>query len=68
MQSRLLRFLRKVHRQVVTVQSNAARSEAVVVGMAASLGYITTKLTGRQYGGEWNITIKGLKWLNERDN
>jgi hypothetical protein len=52
---------------VVTVQSNTARTEAVIVGMSASLGFITTKITGRQFGGEWNITIKGLKWLNERD-
>lgn len=47
------------------VQSNLARSQAPLVAMAASLQLITTRLTRDLFGGVWQITVKGQKWLNE---
>lgn len=33
--------------------------------MAASLQLITTRVNAAVFSREWQITIKGLRWLNE---
>lgn len=48
-----------------TVQSNFSRAHAEVVAMAASLQLITTRINRDLFGCEWQITSKGLRWLNE---
>ncbi len=48
-----------------SVSSNFARANAELVGMAASLQLITTRVTKDVFSREWNITSKGLRWLNE---
>lgn len=48
-----------------TVQSALARSEAEVVAMAASLQLITTRVNRDVFARDWQITSKGLRWLNE---
>jgi hypothetical protein len=47
------------------VSSNFARANAELVGMAASLQLITTRVTKDVFSRDWQITSKGLRWLNE---
>lgn len=53
---------------VVTVSSNFARAHALYIGMAASMQLITTRVSSTVYRGAWNITPKGLSWLNETED
>jgi hypothetical protein len=53
---------------VVTVSSNFARTNALYIGMAASMQLITTRVASGVYRGAWNATPKGLAWLNETEN
>lgn len=48
-----------------TVQCDYARSNAELVAMAASLQLITTRVNRDVFSREWQITTKGLMWLNE---
>lgn len=48
-----------------TVQSNSARDNAELVAMAASLQLITTRVNSTVFSREWQVTTKGLMWLNE---
>lgn len=48
-----------------TVKSTFARSYAELVAAAASLQLISTRINRDLYGNEWQVTVKGLKWLNE---
>lgn len=48
-----------------TVQSDFARSNAGLVGMAASLQLITTRVSEGVYSSNWQITGKGIRLLNE---
>jgi hypothetical protein len=48
-----------------TVQSHTARSKAELVAMAASLQLITTRVNSQVFSRSWQITNKGLRWLNE---
>jgi len=48
-----------------TVQSVIARQHAEVVAMAASLQLITTRVNRDVFSREWQVTNKGLRWLNE---
>jgi hypothetical protein len=47
------------------VSSRFARENAELVAMAASLQLITTRVTKDVYSRDWQITTKGLRWLNE---
>jgi hypothetical protein len=46
--------------------SNFAREKASEVAMAASLGFITTRISTNLYGRMWRPTIAGLRFLNEQ--
>jgi hypothetical protein len=48
-----------------TVQSATARTHAEVVAMAASLQLITTRVNAQVFSRNWQITNKGLRYLNE---
>ena len=48
-----------------TVSSDFARKHAEIVAMAASLQLITTRITRDLYGRHWQVTSKGLRFLNE---
>lgn len=56
-----------MHRKSVRVQSDYARKLASIVGIAASMQLITTRIQKNQFAGEWQITTKGLKWLKEAE-
>lgn len=62
---RLLPVLDEAWRYGFAVSSNFARANAELVGMAASLQLITTRVTKDVFSREWQITSKGLRWLNE---
>jgi hypothetical protein len=64
---RLRTVLRSVWRETVRVKSDFARTNADIIGMAASLQLITTKVGPSTFAGAWQITSKGLVWLNEKD-
>jgi hypothetical protein len=40
---------------------------ASIIGMAASLGYITTQIEPYRFKSAWQITACGLKWLKETE-
>jgi hypothetical protein len=46
-----------------SVQSNFAREHAAIVAMAASDGFITTRIAAGVYARHWHITLKGLQHL-----
>lgn len=46
-----------------TTKSDFARAYADFVAMAASDGYLTTRIAAGLYGNLWLITSKGLKHL-----
>lgn len=48
-----------------TVQSDFARGRAIVVALAASLGYITTLQSRDTYGKRWMVTGKGMTMLEK---
>ncbi len=51
------------------LQGDYTRSNALLVALAASLGYITTiRVTGEEYGTRWYITGSGLAALEQRGN
>jgi hypothetical protein len=58
-------LLQSIYERPLAIQSNAARTEAALVAMAASLGLITTQISPHQFGRDWRITNKGLLLLNE---
>lgn len=64
---RLNSLLRQVWRRPIRVKSDDARDNADVVGMAASLQMITTKVGTARFANSWHITIKGQSWLAEQD-
>ena len=49
----------------LTVSSDFARQNAAMVGMAASMGLITTKIHMNVFGRYWTPTVLGLRLLNE---
>lgn len=55
----------EAYRRGYTVQSDFARSHADYIGMAASLGLISTRVYGNVFSREWRPTIKGLEWLED---
>lgn len=65
---RCAEFCRRVWKEEVKCKSNYARDNAEIVGMCASLQLITTKCGTNVFGGAWQITGKGLAWLNEKED
>lgn len=61
----LAAVVNEAHTTGFTVQSATARSHAEVVAMAASLQLITTRVNSQVFSRNWQITTKGLMWLNE---
>lgn len=59
----LTKVLHRAWVQPFSVQSNYARENAAVVAMAASDGFITTRLAAGVYARTWHITLKGLQHL-----
>lgn len=55
----------EAYRRGYTVQSDFARSHADYIGMAASLGLISTRIYGNVFSREWRPTVKGLEWLED---
>ncbi len=47
-----------------TVSSDFARSEAGWVAMAATLGFITTRISPGEYGRTWYATKAGIGYLD----
>jgi hypothetical protein len=62
----LLDVILEAHRYGFTVSNDFARRNAAFVGMASSLGLISTRLFGNVYSSEWRPTPRGLALLNER--
>ena len=61
----LMKVLDEAWLRGFTVQSRFARSHAELVAMAASLQLISSRINRDLFGCEWQITSKGLRWLNE---
>lgn len=64
---RLNALLVRVWRTPISVKADYARSNAVIVGMAASLYMITTKIDTALFASQWHITPTGLSWLKEQE-
>lgn len=64
-EEQLITLLDEAWKNGFTVQSGIARSQAEAVAMAASLQLITTRVNRDVFSREWQITAKGLRWLNE---
>lgn len=62
----LVQVILEAHTHGFTCSNDFARKNAAYVGMAASMGLISTRLFGNVYSSEWRATIKGLALLNER--
>lgn len=61
----LMDLLVAVQEGGVTVSCNKARENASLIGMAASLNLISTKVTRNVFGREWRLTVAGLLLLSE---
>jgi hypothetical protein len=61
----LIKLLELAWTDGFTVQCDYARSNAELVAMAASLQLITSRVNRDVFSREWQITSKGLRWLNE---
>lgn len=57
--------MEEAHSKGFTVSCNFARQNAHLVAAAASLQLITTRINRDVFGRDWQITAKGLRWLNE---
>lgn len=49
-----------------TTKSDFARDNADIVAMAASLNFITTRITTDLFGKTWSVTPKGLVALEDK--
>jgi hypothetical protein len=65
---RLLELLTAIWRGTVTVKSDCARDNAEIVAMAASMNLITTRVGPNCYAGAWQISGKGLRFINETED
>lgn len=64
---RLRHILSTIWKEEVKVKSRIARYNADIIAMAASKNLITTRVGPEVYGGGWQITAKGLRYLNETE-
>ena len=62
---RLSEVMVESYRKNFSLQSDFFRANAPYVAMAASLGYLTTRVYGDVYSSEWRPTSKGLRWLEK---
>jgi hypothetical protein len=67
LETRLAELLLRVWNEKVSVKSDYARANADVVAVAASLQLITTQVGVGSFARAWNISTRGLSWLNERE-
>jgi hypothetical protein len=51
----------------IAISGDFAREHAALVGMAASMQLITTWSGADTYSHRWQVTTKGLRWLNEQE-
>lgn len=58
-------ILGKAHKGGFKTKSNFARKYANEVAIAASIGLITTRLNGVNFGTTWYITKQGLETFYE---
>lgn len=68
MDQRLRELLTSIWRETVTVKGNLARDNADIVAMAASMALITTRVGPNVYAGAWQVTGKGLRYINETED
>lgn len=64
---KLIDVLQFIFETTVTTKSDFSRFEADTIAMAASLGLITTRITGDVFGREWRVTARGLTMLETFD-
>lgn len=64
---KLFEVVLEAYKRSFSVQSDYARACAEHVAMAASLGYISTKVHNNVYSRDWRPTVKGLTWLQAMD-
>ena len=64
---RLLACLKEVYRGQVAVGGRFARNNLDIIAMAASMQLITTRIEKDVYGRAWQITLKGLRYINEQE-
>jgi len=51
----------------ISVQSDFARTMAPYLGLAASMGWVSTiSLDGRSFGGRWHVTFEGTMAYSSR--
>jgi hypothetical protein len=55
--------LNRAWKDPFSTKSDFARANAEVVAMAASDGFITTRVAAGLYGKKWLVTVSGLKHL-----
>jgi hypothetical protein len=55
----------EAYRKNFSLQSNFFRENAAYIAMAASLGFLTTRVYGDVFSCEWRPTAKGLRWLEK---
>lgn len=60
-------MLQHIWRNTVTVKSAFARDQADIVAMAASMQLITTRVGPGVFSAEWQVTAKGLRFVNENE-
>lgn len=61
---RLIKVILRAYQNPFSLQSNYARKHANYVGMAASMGLLSTRVFGSVYSNEWRATMKGLGFLS----
>lgn len=59
----IVKVLERAHRGPFKTKSDFARCYADAVAMAASDGFITTRMAAGIYSREWHITPSGLSHL-----
>jgi hypothetical protein len=64
---RLREILTTIWKEEVKVKSRFARDNAGIIAMAASKQLITTRVGPNTYGGAWQITGSGLRYVNETE-
>ena len=60
----LLDVVREAYKRTFTVQSDYARAQSEYVGMAASLGLISTRVSRGIFSRHWRPTVHGLAFLD----
>lgn len=63
----LFQIVLEAYKRSFSVQSDYARANAELVGMAASLGLVSTKVHNNVFSRDWRPTSKGLHWLETQN-